>query len=73
MISMEESNPGPASKKKKKTAGDPLSYRPISLLPIMGKVLESLIHPRLESYLIEGKLIPDFQTGFRKNHSTSLT
>ena len=53
-------------------AGDPLSYRPISLLPIMGKVLESLVHPRLEKYFMERKLIPDFQTGFRKGHSTSI-
>ena len=58
--------------KKGKAAGDPLSYRPISLLPIMGKVLESLVHPRLERYLLERKLIPDFQTGFRKGHSTSI-
>ena len=58
--------------KKGKVAGDPLSYRPISLLPIMGKVLESLVHPRLERYFMERKLIPDFQTGFRKGHSTSI-
>jgi len=58
--------------KKGKVAGDPLSYRPISLLPIMGKVLESLVHPRLEKYFMERRLIPDFQTGFRKRHSTSI-
>ena len=58
--------------KKGKVAGDPLSYRPISLLPIMGKVLESLAHPRLDHYFTERKLIPDFQTGFRKGRSTSI-
>jgi hypothetical protein len=58
--------------KKGKVAGDPTSYRPISLLPIMGKLLESLIHPRMNDYFMDRKLIPDFQTGFRKGKSTSV-
>ena len=58
--------------KKGKVAGDPLSYRPISLLPSMGKVLESVVHPRLERYFMKRRLIPDFQRGFRKGHSTSI-
>jgi hypothetical protein len=58
--------------KKGKVAGDPTSYRPISLLPIMGKLLESLIHPRMNDYFTDRKLIPDFQTGFRKGKSTSI-
>ena len=47
--------------KKGKVAGDPLSYRPIPLLPIMGKVLESLVHPRLEKY--GKKTYPGFPDG----------
>jgi hypothetical protein len=58
--------------KKGKVAGDPTSYRPISLLPIMGKLLESLVHPRMNDYFTDRKLIPDFQTGFRKGKSTSV-
>ena len=58
--------------KKGQVVGDPLCYWPISLLPIMGKLLESLVHPRLENYFMQRKLIPDFQTGFRKKHLSSI-
>ena len=39
---------------------------------MMGKVLESLAHPRLKKYFLERRLIPDFQTVFKKEHSTSF-
>lgn len=44
------------------------SYRPISLLPILSKILEKLILKRLYPILINH--IPDYQFGFRKKHST---
>ena len=68
---VEEGNTGPFTKKGK-GAGDPLSYWTILLLPMMGKVLESLAHPRLKKYFLERRLIPDFQTVFKKEHSTSF-
>ena len=46
------------------------NYRPISLLPLPGKVLEKLVHSQLSVYLeAEGLLAPE-QHGFRKGHST---
>ena len=48
------------------------NYRPISLLPVMSKVLEKIMHRRVTSFLTQQNLFFKFQFGFRKNHSTSL-
>ena len=47
------------------------NYRPISLLPIPGKILEKLIHTQLSFYLEENELLTEHQFGFRKQRSTS--
>ena len=47
--------------------GDPLdctNYRPISLLPIFGKILEKLVYSRMYEFLEINKLIYDRQFGF---------
>ncbi|GBN36250.1 RNA-directed DNA polymerase from mobile element jockey [Araneus ventricosus] len=50
---------------------DPVSYRPISLLPSISKIAEHIILSRLNDFLEENNiLIPD-QFGFRKNLSTT--
>lgn len=49
---------------------DPSSYRPISLLPVTSKILESLIISRLMPIIKEKQLIPDHQFGFRHYHGT---
>ena len=46
------------------------SYRPISLLSNIGKLLEKIINSRLVNYLEENNLISIHQSGFRKNRST---
>ena len=46
------------------------NYRPISLLPLPGKILEKLIHHQLSMYLDGNSLLSDSQHGFRKNHPT---
>ena len=46
------------------------NYRPISLLPLPGKILEKLIHHQLLTYLETDGLLTNRQHGFRKNHST---
>ena len=54
--------------------GDPQifdNYRPISILPIFGKIFEKLIYARLYDFLLSKNVIYDKQFGFRKNHSTS--
>lgn len=50
---------------------DPKSYRPISLLNSLGKILEKIIHKRLIAIVEEKKLLPDYQFGFRRGHSTT--
>ena len=56
--------------------GDPTNVnnlRPISLLPLPGKVLERIVHTQLIEYLETNKLIDVSQGGFRKGKSTMET
>ena len=46
------------------------SYRPISLLPILSKLLEKLFLNRLKPIIARDNLIPSHQFGFREHHST---
>ena len=46
------------------------SYRPISLLPFFAKVLERLILNRILPIIDEKKMLPNYQFGFRAQHST---
>ena len=46
------------------------NYRPISLLPVLSKVLEKVINAQITKKLDERNLIDDNQYGFRSNHST---
>ena len=48
------------------------NYRPISILPIMSKILEKLYCIRLTKYLQEKQIFNDTQYGFQKNRSTIL-
>lgn len=48
----------------------PSSYRPISLLPLLSKLLEKLLLVRIQPYLTETMAIPHHQFGFRSEHST---
>lgn len=47
------------------------SYRPISLLPTLSKVLEKIIQTRLQIILEGQNIIPYHQFGFKKQHSTT--
>ena len=47
------------------------NYRPISLLPLPGKILEKLVHHQLSNYLEMGSLLSPDQHGFRRGHSTT--
>jgi hypothetical protein len=49
---------------------DIASYRPISLLPIISKILEKLILNRLTKETQFQNWIPEHQFGFRQKHST---
>ncbi|KAA5603856.1 hypothetical protein F3H15_35395, partial [Pseudomonas aeruginosa] len=45
-------------------------FRPISILPILSKVLEGLVQRQLTIYLNKNNLLNSFQSGFRQGHST---
>ena len=47
------------------------NYRPISLLPLPGKLLEEIVHGRISLFLENNNLLCDEQYGFRKNRSTT--
>ena len=47
------------------------NYRPISVLPVLSKLLEQLIYKRLSNFLDKNKIIYDHQFGFQKKKSTS--
>ena len=51
---------------------DELNYRPISLLPLLGKLFEKVIKKRFIKFLDKYKLINPHQFGFRKGYSTEL-
>lgn len=46
------------------------SYRPISLLPVLGKIVEKLFLTRLKPIIHTNNLVPDHQFGFRAEHAT---
>ena len=48
------------------------NYRPISILPILSKVQEKIVHRQLMNHLEENKLLFNKQFGFRSNKSTEL-
>ena len=51
----------------------PGNFRPVSLLPLPGKLLEKVVHANISSYLEENNYLVKCQGGFRKNRSTTST
>ena len=49
------------------------NYRPISLLPLPGKLLEKVVHNRISAFFETNDLLCDEQCGFRKDRSTTLS
>ena len=48
----------------------PNNYRPISLLPVVSKILERVVHKQLLHYIQSYNLLASEQSGFRPRHST---
>ena len=49
---------------------DPSNYRPISLLPVVGKIFERVIYNRMNQYLTKYQILQNCQFGFRSKRST---
>ena len=56
---------------KKGVKSDPNNYRPISVLSLINKVFEKVLHSRLYSYLNKYNILYEYQFGFREGHSTN--
>ena len=46
------------------------NYRPVSLLPVPGKLLEKLVHDHMMEFFENNNILSEYQYGFRKKHST---
>ena len=55
---------------KKKEKNIVSNYRPISLLPLCGKIFEKIIYDNLYTHIFGNKLISDKQSWYRSNDST---
>ena len=49
------------------------NLRPITLLPLISKLIEKIVHNRIYNFCETNKLLDKRQGGFRPNHSTILT
>ncbi|XP_076764851.1 uncharacterized protein LOC143431798 [Xylocopa sonorina] len=57
-----------AIKKKGKDGSDPINYRPISLLPNISKVFETVVNDSIAQFCSLHNIIPETQFGFRFQH-----
>jgi len=58
--------------KQKGSKTDPNNYRPISVLPILGRTLEKLAAAQLYQYCELNSILPPEQFGFRKHSSCEM-
>lgn len=56
---------------KKGSEEEEQNYRPIAVLPVFSKVLETLLKKRLMSYFEKNELLSPSQNGYRKGRSTT--
>src|SRR2546425_5342227 len=58
--------------KNKGSKTEPSNYRPISIIPILGRLLEKAVATQLSAYCSANQLIPVKQFGFRKKSSCEM-
>jgi hypothetical protein len=69
-LSFKSASVSPLIKKHNLPSDDLSSYRSISNLVFLSKVLERIIHTRIDSHLLSFPSICRFQSAYRKFHST---
>ena len=60
----------PIVKKSGLDPDEPQSYRPISNLTFMSKIIERIVAEQLRAHLSESDLMPPVQSAYRRGHST---
>lgn len=58
---------------KKGSKDTPGNYRPISVLPVIGKIFEKIVNKQLMNFLEVNNVLQQHQYGFRKKYSTKLS
>ena len=48
------------------------NYRPISVLSYFAKIMEKIMHDRLNNYIVQNNFLHPLQHGFRSGHSTEM-
>ena len=57
---------------KKGSKTDPQNYHPVSLLPLLSKIIERIVHDQTEKFLSKNKLLYRFQLVFKKTTLQTL-
>ena len=60
----------PLLKKSNMDASQLRSYRPVSNLPLLSKLLERAVHSQLQAFRDTNSATPAHQSAYRKHHST---
>ncbi|PGH37209.1 MAG: hypothetical protein CRN43_22520, partial [Candidatus Nephrothrix sp. EaCA] len=60
----------PALKRDGLDLKDPSNFRPISNVSFLSKIIEKIVSEQITSYLSTNDLLPKYQSGFRRGHST---
>ena len=53
---------------KKGACDEIVNYRPVSILPIFGKIFEKVLYSRIYNFMCSKNIISETQFGFRKNY-----
>jgi hypothetical protein len=61
----------PVFKKGQRTMLD--NCRPISILPVVSKLIELILYNQISEYLEKESILSEYQFGFRSCHSTTTT
>lgn len=57
---------------KKGERNDMNNYRPVTLIPVLSKIIEKAMYNKIYSFVTQFKILKEQQFGFRKNRSTTL-